>query len=121
MNEYVLFTHEDGSYVEGVHHIQLAYASYEALLALFKITRLLGVGTRGRRQDQGNESVSAMHRSFAERLTRPRPLTVKSDNLLSRTNDNKSNFFSVMPLKMRAQKSDYYHSFYMVMTKLISE
>ena len=50
MNEYGFFTHEASSYEEGVHHIQLAYASYAALLALFEITSLLGVGTRGRRR-----------------------------------------------------------------------
>jgi hypothetical protein len=43
MNEYGFFTHEAGSYQERVHHIQLAYASYAALLALFEITSLLGV------------------------------------------------------------------------------
>ena len=47
MNEYGYFTHEDGSYQERVRHIQLAYASYAALLALFEITSLLGAGARG--------------------------------------------------------------------------
>jgi len=50
MNEYGYFTHEDGSYQERVHHIQLAYASYAALLALFEITSLLGAGMRARRR-----------------------------------------------------------------------
>jgi hypothetical protein len=43
MNEYGFFTHEAGSYQERVHHIQLAYASYAALLAFFEITSLLGI------------------------------------------------------------------------------
>lgn len=30
-----------------MRHVQLAYASYAALLALFEITSLLGVGMRG--------------------------------------------------------------------------
>jgi hypothetical protein len=49
MTEYGFVTYEDGLYQERVHHIQLAYASYAALLALFEITSLLGVGMRGRR------------------------------------------------------------------------
>ena len=48
MNEYGLFSHEDGSYQERVRHIQLAYASYAAVLALFEITSLLGARMRGR-------------------------------------------------------------------------
>ena len=47
MNEYGFFTHQAGSYQERVHHIQLAYASYAALLALFESTSLLGIGTSG--------------------------------------------------------------------------
>jgi hypothetical protein len=43
MNEYGFPTYEDGSYQERVHRIQLVYASYAALLALFEITSLLGV------------------------------------------------------------------------------
>jgi hypothetical protein len=42
MNEYGFFTHEAVSYQERVHHVQLAYASYAALLALFEIASLLG-------------------------------------------------------------------------------
>jgi predicted Na+-dependent transporter len=44
MNEYGFSTYEDGSYQDRVHHVQLVYASYAALLALFEITSLLGVG-----------------------------------------------------------------------------
>ena len=44
MNEYDFFTCEVGSYEEGVHHIQLAYAAYAGLLASFEITSLLGAG-----------------------------------------------------------------------------
>jgi hypothetical protein len=47
MNEYDVFTHEDGSHEEGVLYIQLAYAPYAALLAALIVTSLLGVGTRG--------------------------------------------------------------------------
>ena len=43
MNEYGFFTQEAGSYQERVHHIQLAYASYAAVLALCEIASLLGV------------------------------------------------------------------------------
>jgi hypothetical protein len=46
MNEYGLFE-------RGVHHVQLAYASYAALLAAFEVTSLLGGGTRGE-GNQGN-------------------------------------------------------------------
>lgn len=41
MNEYGYFTHEDGLYQERVRHIQLGYASYTGLLALYEITSLL--------------------------------------------------------------------------------
>jgi hypothetical protein len=46
----VLCPHEDGWSEQGVHHVQLAYAPYAALLAAFAVTSLLGVGMRRRRQ-----------------------------------------------------------------------
>ena len=47
MNEYGVCPHEDGWSEEGVHHAQLAYASYAALLAAFEVTSLLGRKTIG--------------------------------------------------------------------------
>ena len=52
MNEYGVVTHEGGLYEERVHHVQLAYAPYAALLAAFGVTSLLGV-IRPRVTDRG--------------------------------------------------------------------
>ena len=44
MIEYGFFTYEDDPYEKRVHHIQLAYAPYAALLAASEVTSILGVG-----------------------------------------------------------------------------
>ena len=56
-----MFTHEDGSYEEGVRHIQLAYAPYAVLLATFKNAGLLGggLGIRPRFTERGLIAVRA--------------------------------------------------------------
>jgi hypothetical protein len=43
MNEYGVGSHADGLSEEGVHHVQLSYAPYAALLAAFEETSLRGV------------------------------------------------------------------------------
>ena len=76
-NEYGSFTHEDSSYEEGVHQIQLAYAAYAGLLASFEITSLLGVGMRG----EGSIAVLQCARCLNDQLT------IQYDKLRCQKND----------------------------------
>lgn len=65
MIEHGFFTREAGSYQERIHHIQLAYASYAALLAALGMASLLGekdnLPGAGRRNIQ-SDTVASNHK-----------------------------------------------------------